>query len=832
MIFEFSKPFSSCYKLVLALIVWSFSSQLWAAIEIPDGLQFAIQQARLLEGLDTEEDALGTAVSISGDFALVGARNADLDDSDIGQLGNGAAYIYTWLDGAWVQTAELVADDGAAVDQFGSSVSLSGDWAVVGAPNHAGKGAVYVFRHVGNDWLQDEKLTASNGSASDNFGGSVSVDGDRLLVGASSGDGNVEDSGTAYVFEHITITTFSVWAEVKKIQAQAGAWRDYFGASVSLSGGRALIGAYGDDQIGALSGAAYIFEGASSNWAQKAKLIADDTNAGDWFGWRVSLDGGRALISTAHDDNQAGDVDDQGSAYIFDGSGESWSQTQKLYPGTSSQFFNFGSAVSLAGDRAVIGNYGDPEPTGSYVGNQVGSAYVFQRNSSSGIWQETDKLFAADAEGRDEFGRAVAVDGVRVLVGAPREDEEGEDAGAAYAFTHDGSNWSQTQKLKVYPVYDDNHFGYAVSIFGNRALIGAYGNDDFGEDAGSAGIFELNEDGIWEHIKTLYAGDAQAGDQFGFSVALTENSAVVGANLEDSEGDDAGAAYVFEYDTAAAQPIWRQDAKITAGTASSQFGFSVGHSPGRVVVGAPFSQGTGTAYVFSNGAGFWSRTALAAGGLVEFDNYGYSVSAGNRWILIGANGDGFTHGNQGAVYVFQPQLNGTWNLQTRLTASDGEGSDAFGHSVGINFDRAIIGAPYKDSIRGRAYIFDYVNDAWGETQKLSPADETNFGRFGWSVSVYSDRAIIGAYQDGAAGDDAGSAYIFNRLENTWIQTKKFIANEIGAGDYFGNSVSVSLSTMLLGAPNLSNENGANAGVAYIYRQAGSLIYADGFETAQ
>lgn len=150
MTFEFSEPPSSCYKLVLALIVWSFSFQLLAANEIPDGLQFAIQQARLLEGLDTEDDALGTAVSISGDIALVGAPNADLDDSDIGPIGNGAAYIYTWLDGAWVQTAELVASDGAASDQFGSSVSLSGDWAVVGARSHGGKGAVYVFRHVGD----------------------------------------------------------------------------------------------------------------------------------------------------------------------------------------------------------------------------------------------------------------------------------------------------------------------------------------------------------------------------------------------------------------------------------------------------------------------------------------------------------------------------------------------------------------------------------------------------------------------------------------------------------------------------------------------------------
>ena len=296
MIFKFSKPLSSCSKYVLTLVLWSFTSQLWAVIEIPDELQFAIQKARLLEELDTGEDALGTDVSISGDYALVGARNADLDDSNVGQLGNGAAYIYSWLDGAWVQTAELVADDGAAVDQFGASVSLSGDWAVVGAYGNGGKGAVYVFRHVGDEWLQNQKLTASDGNASDNFGRSVSVDGDRLVAGASSGDGNVEDSGTAYVFEYTNLGFFSDWIQAKKLQAQAGEFRDYFGSSVSLSGGRVLVGAYGDDQGGELAGAVYVFEGAGQFWLQKHKLMADDNDAGDWFGWRVSLDGGRALI--------------------------------------------------------------------------------------------------------------------------------------------------------------------------------------------------------------------------------------------------------------------------------------------------------------------------------------------------------------------------------------------------------------------------------------------------------------------------------------------------------------------------------------------------------
>ena len=449
----------------------------------------------------------------------------------------------------------------------------------------------------------------------------------------------------------------------------------------------------------------------------------------------------------------------------------------------------------------------------------------------------------------DALGSAVSIWGDTALIGASNADLNDSDVGqlgngAAYIFTWSADAWVQDQRLSASDgnasdnfgrsvSVDDNHFGYSVSVYGGRALIGAYGNDHFGEDAGSAAIFEVSQDGTWQHMTTLYASDAQEGDQFGYSVALTADSAVVGANLEDSEGTDAGAAYIFEYVTSVATPYWRQDAKVTAGTVSSQFGFSVSHSPARVLVGSPFSAGTGTAYIFQRGNASLARIPLVPTGVVEFDNYGYSVSVSSQWALVGANGDGFAHSNQGAAYMFEfDTLSSQWGPSTRLTASDGEGSDAFGHSVSLSGSRAIIGAPFMNSIRGTAYMFDYVDDTWQETQILLPADETNYGRFGWSVDVYNKRAIIGAYQDGAAGDDAGSAYIFNFLEDSWIQTKKFIAKDIDAGDYFGNSVSVSVDNMLLGAPNNSNENGANAGIAYIYRQAGPVIYADGFETVE
>jgi len=826
---KYHTPFSTFLILTSISLLLVFNVQVQAADEVPDGLQFAIAKARLLESLDTEKDGFGSSTSISGDWAIVGAPNADSDDSDVNGLGIGAAYIFNWSGGEWVLVAELLPGDGANNDQFGQSVDLSGDRAVVGAPSNdnaggVNAGAAYVFKRTGGSWVQEEKLLASNGHANNNFGGSVSIDGLAILVGANKGDLSVTDSGTAYFYEWSGVT----WLLYEILEPPAGgAAGDFFGSAVSLSGGRALIGAYGDDENGALAGAAYVFDSAD-HWSSE-KLLPEDASAGDWFGWKVSLDGQRALVSTSHDNSEDGLISDTGSAYVFDKGVTHWAETQKLYPSDNASFFRFGSSVSLSGDRAVIGNYGDTFS----ISIGIGSAYVFDLNKSTGDWEESKKLFADDGIGRDEFGRAVAVDGDRIFVGAPKQDVAGEDAGAAYAFTSSGSDWAQSQKLLVHPLdFDEHFFGHSVSIFGGMALVGAYGNDEFGENAGSAVIFKQDEDGTWIHTETLYASDAQAGDQFGFSVGLTDNYAIVGANLEDTAGPDAGAAYIFEYVASAPTPYWRQDQKLTAGTASSEFGFSTAIHLNRAIVGAPFSQGTGAAYYFHNNDISWVRTELISTAIVSGDNYGYSVDVDSSLALVGANGDGFNNPNQGAAYIFEWDIvHNNWGPPLKLTGSVGHKWDAFGHSVSLTANRALVGAPYDDDSNGAAYVFDYEGGSWPESQRLLPElpDTGTYDRFGWSVSVYNDKALVGAYEDNDGGDNAGAAYVFDLLEDVWLMSVKFIATDIDASDNFGYSVSVSLGNMLVGAPNQDNENGGNAGVAYVYIQQGQVIFEDGFE---
>jgi hypothetical protein len=231
----------------------------------------------------------GISVSISGDYAIVGVPN----DNDKG-TDSGSAYIFWWDGTSWVQQAKLLASDGDAIDFFGYSVSISGDYSIVGAGGDDDKGnwsgSAYIFLRDGTSWNQQQKLLASDGAAGDNFGISVSISGDHAIVGAYEDDDKGIDSGSAYIFKR----EGAAWVQQAKLLASDGAAGDDFGISVSISGDYAIVGAIGDDDKGSKSGSAYIFKREGAAWLQQQKLLASDGAADDWFGISVSI----ALLKT------------------------------------------------------------------------------------------------------------------------------------------------------------------------------------------------------------------------------------------------------------------------------------------------------------------------------------------------------------------------------------------------------------------------------------------------------------------------------------------------------------------------------------------------------
>ena len=369
--------------------------------------------------------------------------------------------------------------------------------------------------------IQQSKLTADDAEEVDLFGYSVSISGNRALVGA-------RNNKTAYIFDLIENT----WTQTYVLSPTqiTGEAIINFGVSVSLSGNRALIGSdwNSSNSIGALFGSAYVFEFSNGDWLQTAKLNANDASAGDQFGVFVSLSGSRALIGSFLDDYNG--FTNSGSAYIFDLSEGNWSQTAKLMASDGSSGDQFGHSVSLWGDRALIG--ASPNE----------SAYIF--DLSEGSWSQTTILMSDTGLAGDIFGRSVSLWGDRVLIGA---NGDSNSSGVAYIFEFLNTDWVQITKL----IADDggifDFFGISVSLSGDRAIIGAYGDDDLDFNSGAAYYFEINESN-WEQVNKLVSDDGSAGDFFGYSVSLSGDRALIGAYADDDDGTSSGSAYLIDLD--------------------------------------------------------------------------------------------------------------------------------------------------------------------------------------------------------------------------------------------------------------------------------------------
>ena len=338
----------------------------------------------------------------------------------------------------------------------------------------------------------------------------------------------------------LSLCASSAWAltatQAAKLVATDGASSDYFGYSVAIDGDTAVIGAYGDDDKGNASGSAYVFtRDVSGTWTQQAKLLAADGAVDDAFGVSIAIDGNTAVIGAPQDKDKG---IYSGSVYVYtrDVSG-AWTQQAKLLANDGAAYDRFGYSVSISSDTVLIGACGDD--------GYSGSTYVFTRDVG-GTWTQQAKLLAADGAPGDYFGYSVAISGDTALIGADRDDSKGKLSGSAYVFTRDiGGTWTQQAKLFAADGAPYDLFSYSVAISGDTVLIGAYGDDDKGNASGSAYVFTRDVSGTWTQQAKLLAADGAANDGFGYSVAISGDTVLIGAYGDDDKGSDSGSVYVF-----------------------------------------------------------------------------------------------------------------------------------------------------------------------------------------------------------------------------------------------------------------------------------------------
>ncbi|MDQ6477975.1 T9SS type A sorting domain-containing protein [Dyadobacter sp. LHD-138] len=424
----------------------------------------------------------------------------------------------------------------SAVDLYGNSVSISGNYAIVGAHFEdedvnglntvTNTGAAYILYNNAGNWVQVKKITAPIRETFDEFGISVSISGDYAIVGAYAEDENALEtntlagSGSAYIFKKDQGETDN-WGLVKKITASVRGIGDSFGYSVSINGNYAIVGAYQEDENAnetttlSASGSAYIFKkdlGGADNWGQIKKITASTRGVTDFFGYAVSINGDYAIVGAyfeGEDALEANTLSASGSAYIFkkdQGGADSWGQIKKITAPIRNDNDLFGSSVSISGDYLIVGAYADDEDASeANTLNGSGSAYIFKKNQGgTDNWGVLKKITALARTAEDIFGLFVSINGEYAIVSATQEDDDVNElnplnvSGSAYIFKKDQDgtdNWGQVQKITASVRAIGDQFSTSVAIDGNYALVGAAGEDEDASgantisSAGSAYIF-------------------------------------------------------------------------------------------------------------------------------------------------------------------------------------------------------------------------------------------------------------------------------------------------------------------------------------------------------
>ncbi|PSQ62958.1 MAG: PKD domain-containing protein [Halobacteriales archaeon SW_8_66_22] len=397
-------------------------------------------------------------------------------------------------------------------------LSVAGESATAGARSDAMTNSVAA--------TQTTKLPASDGAPKEYFGSAVAIEGDRALIGAE-GDApdtrDTEDNGAAYTFER----SDGSWSQQTK---RKGGANENFGSAVALDGDTALIGLH---SAKGLIGRARLYEWASGSLNLREKFTPEHftPSLSARFGNSVALDGDTLLIGAPR---EWGDppVVKAGAAYVFERSNDEWNRTRLVADDRTEDEY-FGRAVAVSGDTAFVG-VPFSETSNGY---KAGSVYVFER--SGGSWSQAAKLTADDGDINDSFGESLALEGSTILIGSGGD--------SPYVFERSDGNWSQQAKLTATDRDEDDAFGSDVALDGTTALIGdSFDADPNGPLAGSAYVFEKS-DGNWSQQTKLSADDGDPNDEFGYSVALSGDTALVGAFLdEDPHGLKAGSAYVFD----------------------------------------------------------------------------------------------------------------------------------------------------------------------------------------------------------------------------------------------------------------------------------------------
>ncbi len=688
-----------------------------------------------------ENDSFGYAVAISGNRVLVGAPYGDVGNADLGK-----AYVFDLSSGTPAQPVLSLQNPLASGLNFGLAVAISGSRVVIGAPQDTlasgDLSRAYVY-DLSSGTPQTPLASYADGSPASNerFGWAVAAAGNRVAISAPQHDAGADNAGACYLYDFASGTPAVPAAAITNPNPGLA---DEFGFSVSMSGNRLVLGNHLDDQNNADSGRVYVYD-LASGWPVLISTLENPTpQSGDNFGRSVCVSGSK-LLTAAHGDNTGGS--DVGTAYLFDFSGSPptapalsintpsisseeefatataiWGSiivvgahhddkgsnsncgTVYIYdrlsptpnvptliidnpaPNTNDYF---GAAVAIDGNRVVVGAYQDDVPT-----TNSGVVYVYDRSSATPGTPVLTILNPSPAA-QDQFGNALALSGSRLVVGCARNDIGAvSDAGSAYVY--ELASGTPTQPIAVLdnpaPAVEDL-FGYSVAVCGSQVLVGAYNNDTGAPNAGSAYLYDLSSANPLVPIATFDNPAPTTDDFFGHAVGLSVDWAVIGAHLNDTGARDAGSAYVYSLaDLPGTSPflvLHNPDPNP-----EDTFGFSVAISGSRIAIGGPeIDDGA----VDSGGVYVYDMTSATPAVPVDVldcldhragDLFGFNVAVYNDNIVVGAPLDDGASFDRGAAYFFDPDP-----PSPQMQVEQPPGTGLISGSASIHFGNAPVNQP-------------------------------------------------------------------------------------------------------------------------------------------
>ncbi len=736
---------------------------------------------------------------------------------------------------------KLLASDGMAQDRFGYQIAASGDTLVAGAwgvdDMGSDSGAIYLYeRNLGgpNNWGEVKKITPFDGEAIDNFGWTVTLQGDTLIVGSQKDDDNFADSGSVYIYER-NIGGPENWGLLKKIYASDGEAGDWYGATVTLVGDTLVVAALKDDDMGVDSGSIYIHErnqGGVNNWGQVTKIVASDGVTLDRFGKFISLESDTLVVGAPNRDGDAG------GAYIFgrnQGGANNWGEIKILLPADVAPVDRFGGSVSVDGDFVVVSSWADDD-----FGDQSGSVFLYGRNQG-GVdnWGLIKKINSSEASAYDQFGFRTAIKGDLLLISSLNEDNglnfatDG-DSGAVYLFArHRGGTdqWGEAAKYIASDGTKDSKLGFWTAFNGNDIWVGAAFENETATRAGAVYLFDMPpENELTLPEKKIYLPTDWWPTMW--SLDVNGDRIAVGAPWDDENenalGDDAGAVHIFERDQGGLDN-WGHVKKVLStnivhSPVYDLLGWDVALQGEDLVAGAIQDDlmNWGKAYIYeqnSGGPDNWGQTEIIEQGtLMPIETqmrYGWSIGLTDEWLVVGTERcQKNPPMNGGCAFVHKHNADGSWSYIKRLVSSDRLREDYFGRAVAIDAETMVIGAPGRDNLTeygyGAAYIFGRDqggSENWGEVAKLSPPGLVDFDSFGFAVAIEGDVAVVGSHGKDSTGGDPnsgfGAAYVFERNEggvDNWGLVKTLLASDRQPWDTFGYSVAIEGDNILIGAP--------------------------------